>query len=479
MRNSLAKSALFNAIYQGLNVVFPLISATYVAKILSPNGVGEVAYAQNIVSYFVIIAALGMPTYGTREIAKKWGHQSQLNTLFSELFVINAISTGICMAVYAGIVAFMPAGGRLLYIICGLELLFNFINVDWFYRGKEDFVYIAVRSVTVKTISLCLLFLFVKDQGDCAVYALLVCLANGCNYLFNILRLHKDVQFTTRNLNLKQHMKALLTLLICSVAASLYSKIDITMLGVFCTKSSVGLYSTAFKTVNIALAVVASVTSVFLPRISYCYQNDRTQFTMYVSKGVQMVMLIAVPAMIGIAMVSRDLMTLLFGNEYTVAYSIVAILAPLLLIKGFGDILCYQVLVSAGKEKHFLFSYVMAAAANIILNALLIPRFDYNGAAVASVASELLVNLMLLRYSMKVVKPEVGRRSVISVSAATAAMMVSVLAVQNVLSSLVGRLFCSVAVGVMCYLVVNILLKNDMVYLVINKMCSKLKAKHQ
>lgn len=470
MKNSLAKSAVFNIIYQGLNVIFPLISASYVAKVLAPSGVGQVSYTQNIVSYFVMIAALGMPTYGTREISKYRDNQSRLNKTFSELFVLNGLSTAVCMGVYGIFTALFVKDNHLLYIVCGLELVFNFINVDWFFRGKEDFVYIAVRSAVVKVLSLIMLVLFVRDEGDCAAYALLVCLANGCNYFFNITRLHKEVRLTFRNLQLKQHMRPLLFLLICSVAASLYSKIDITMLGNMCSDASVGFYSTAFKTVGIALAVIASATSVFLPRISYCYDTDREKFREYVELGVKIVTFIAVPAMIGIALVSGEVVTVLFGDEFSAAGSVVAILSPLLVIKGIGDIMCYQVLVSVGKENYFLGSYIMAAIANIVLNSLLIPMLDYNGAAIASVASELIVNATLLRYSLHVVRPRLGRRYIASVGVGTISMTVAVLLVQHLVNNLLIRMLVCVFVGVMAYITVNFLMKNDVIAMLMCKL---------
>ena len=470
MRKSLAKSAVFNIIYNGLNIVFPLISATYVARVLSPAGMGDVGYAQNIVSYFVMISMLGMPTYGTREVAKCGEDREKLNALFSELFAINGISTGICMAVYCFAVLFFLKGERTLFVICGLELFFNFINVDWFYRGKEDFVYITVRSTAVKILSLLFLFTLVKDRGDCAVYALIVCLANGCNYIFNVLRLHREVKFVFHGLCLKRHMKPLTSLLICSIAASLYSKIDITMLGSMTTNVSVGLYSLAFRTISIAIGVVAASTSVFLPRISYYYQADREKFAEYVTKGLKIVLFISIPAAIGIFLVSQELMTVLFGEAYLAGHSVIRILSPLLVIRGAGDILCYQVLVSTGKENRFMASYMLAAAANITLNSILIPCMGYNGAAIASVTSELIVNVSLLKYSFQEVRPKLSSRFAVSVACGSAAMVIGVKLVQLAVIGVFVDLVSSVAVGCLVYFGVNIVLKNDVMNMVLQKL---------
>jgi O-antigen/teichoic acid export membrane protein len=473
MRKSLAKNAVFNVIYQSLNVLFPLISATYVARILSPSGMGDVGYAQNIVSYFVMIAMLGMPTYGTREIAKCGEDRTKLNKTFSELFTINVISTAVCMVAYCVTIIGFVQENRILFLICGLELLFNFINVDWFYKGREDFVYIAIRSIAVKLMSMLFLFTLVKDRGDCNIYALIVCAANGCNYIFNVLRLRKEVKFVFGGLCLKKHMKSLLNLLICGIAGSLYSKIDVTMLGMLSTNVSVGLYSTAFKTINIAIGVVASSTSIFLPRISYYYQIDRERFVEYVTKGLQIVLFISVPATIGITLLSSGLMTELFGEDYRVGHSVIQILSPLLIIRGVGDILCYQVLISTGKEKRLLVSYMIAASANIVLNAILIPHIGYNGAALASVASELIVNVSLLKYSFQEVRPKLRVRFIMGIVWGSLAMAIGVILVRFFVNEGLLNLIGSVAAGCLIYFGINAVLKNDVMEMILGKIRRK------
>ena len=83
-----------------MNVVFPFISGMYVAHILLPSSIGEVAHASNIAQYFVILAFLGIPTYGLREISKARHDREKLNKVYSELLVINFCSTIVFLAAY-------------------------------------------------------------------------------------------------------------------------------------------------------------------------------------------------------------------------------------------------------------------------------------------------------------------------------------------------------------------------------------------
>ena len=72
-----------------MNVIFPLVTVPVVSRILLSSGLGKVNYAFNIVGWFTLFAALGIPRYGIREVAKQKANQSELNKCFSEIFLIN------------------------------------------------------------------------------------------------------------------------------------------------------------------------------------------------------------------------------------------------------------------------------------------------------------------------------------------------------------------------------------------------------
>ena len=57
-------------IYKGFTALFPLITTSYISRVLLPAGVGRVGYANTIVAYFVLIVSLGIPTYGVKAIAQ-------------------------------------------------------------------------------------------------------------------------------------------------------------------------------------------------------------------------------------------------------------------------------------------------------------------------------------------------------------------------------------------------------------------------
>lgn len=86
MKKSLLVNTIYNGLYNGLNIVFPLVTIPYLSRILGADGLGMVNYSRNIVSWFLIFASLGIPRYGVREIAKTNAANNRLNRTFTELF---------------------------------------------------------------------------------------------------------------------------------------------------------------------------------------------------------------------------------------------------------------------------------------------------------------------------------------------------------------------------------------------------------
>ena len=469
MEKTLARNAAYNIAYRLLNVIFPLFSATYVARVLTPDGVGRVAYAQNIMSFFLMVAALGIPQYGMREIARRQNCLQVKNVLFSELLVVNGISTIICIIAYYLFIWIMAPKDAVLYAVFGLELFLNLINIDWFYQGEEEYVYITRRSILVKGLSLLALFLFVKEQCDYVLYALIISAGTGCNHFFNIYHARKRISFTFRGLNIGQHLKPVVVLLAGTLVASLYNRVDVTMLGWISTKASVGYYTNAHKVVSIVLGLVTAMSAVFFPRLSYAYQNDRKAYHAYVTNGLKIVLLLAIPGCLGLILTAEVMTTVLFGAEFAPAATTIQILAVFTIVKGGGDILCYQAVVSSGNENKLITSRIFAGIANVLFNALLIPRFSHNGAAVASVISELIVNGMLLRYALTITRPAVDKRFYGSLLLSSVGMGIAVLLVRGLTGNALLNLFLSVVTGIMVFSILMVLTGNEMARTVISK----------
>jgi O-antigen/teichoic acid export membrane protein len=393
---SLFKNSLYNIIYKLINVIFPLITTIYISRCLGTEGIGKVTTAQNIVSYFLIIASLGLPIYGTKIIAENRSNNN-LSKVYSELFSINFISTVICTLLYLLLIFTISSFYEKLnlFFAVGVSLIFNILNVDWFYQGIEEYKYIMIRSIVVKVIALGLVLFFVKTRGDIIQYALIQSSAIVLNYIFNILHIRKYVKFTTKNISLKYHMKPLLILLATSISIEIYTLVDTTMLSFIHEDSTVGLYTTAVKCINIVKSLVYASCAVFLPRLS-CYYKSKEYKNYYnlIEKGIKILLIISVFSCAFIIGFSDRIIQILFGNEFKSASITMSILAISIISVTISGFLGNQILTTLGKEKYVFLSTLSGAVLNIFFNLILIPILAQNGAAIASIITELIITII-------------------------------------------------------------------------------------
>lgn len=479
MQKSLAKNSLYNIIYTVANILFPFVTSIYVSRILLPVGVGKVVSAQNIASYFTTIAALGLPSYGVREFAKVREDSNGKNKLFTELFILNIISTTLAVVGFFALVVINMGfhGEWALYGACGLSIAFNYLNVDWMYKGLEEYGYITGRSLLIKAVSMVALFFTVKTKQDYILFALISSLATGGNYIFNVIYARKYVKIDFSDIQLKRHLKPVLLIACIIFLSSIYNKIDVTMLNVMATDESVGFYSYAQKTINMVLTMASAVTAALLPRLSYYYDNDKEGFYRLLDKGFQILCVMTLPLAVGMALVAPQAVEVLYGEAFAPASLTMQLMCPLILIKGFGDLFCYQLVYSTRNEKIILPASTSASVINIIANATLIPVMLQNGAVVASVFSELVTNAIQFIYMKKKVQFEINRKALTTGLFSTAIMFVCVLMLMQLkLPNAVG-LFVEVTCGAFVYIVVNFAMKNTLMVEVIKKIKNRTKNK--
>jgi O-antigen/teichoic acid export membrane protein len=471
MQKSLAKNSIYNIIYTVANILFPFVTSIYVSRILLPAGVGKVASSQNIASYFVTIAALGLPSYGVREFAKIRENKCKKNKLFAELFFLNIISTTLAVVGFFTLVVINRGfhGEWALYSACGLAVVFNYLNIDWMYMGLEEYGYITGRSLLIKAISLVALLLFVKTRQDYVLYALISSFAIGGNYVFNVIHARRFVKIDFSNIQIRRHLKPVLLIACIIFLSSIYNKIDVTMLNLMATDESVGFYTYAQKTVNMVLTMASAVTAALLPRLSYYYENDREGFYRLLDKGFQILCVMTLPLAVGMALVAPQAVEFLYGEAFAPASLTMQLMCPLILIKGFGDLFCYQLVYSTKSEKIILPASTSASLINIIVNAALIPVLLQNGAVVASVFSEMVTNAIQFIYMKKKVQFGINRKALITGLFSTTAMAVCVFFIKQLdLSNTIG-LFTEVVCGAVVYIIINLALKNALMFEYIEK----------
>ena len=398
---SLGRNAFYNIVYKVLNVIFPMISMAYISRVLLVDGVGRTAAVNNNVSYFLIFASLGIPTYGLRELAKRRDNCSSGDKLFSELFLLNFILSLLTYLIFLAIIFNVDYFQEdvILYNIYGLTIILNIFNIDWLFQALEEYRYITVRSILVKLVSILSLFVFVKSKDDIYMYAIIQVMGTTGNYILNVLRLKSQVHISFRNITFGPHIRPLLYMALGGVSAELYAKMDISMLDYLKGSVVVGYYTNSQKIISTAITILVAITDVFMPRLSYLFEQNKTEFNRLLKTGLNLMITVSIPACIGMMIISKPLVSTFLGIDFFNASVTVSILSLMIPLKCIGDIICYQVMMCASQEAILMKSYFFVMIVNLINNILLIPRFGAEGAALASVVSEALVFIFVFHFS--------------------------------------------------------------------------------
>lgn len=213
-QKSLKLNFIMNAILTMSSFLFPLITFPYVSRILLPIGTGKVSFANSVVTYFVMISQLGIPTYGIRACAIVRDDEEKLKKTVYELFAINVVMSILAYIVFFAALIYVPRlrADRTLFLITGTLIFFNTIGVEWLYKALEQYTYITVRSIIFKFIALIAMFVLVHDVDDYVIYGGISIFAASASNVFNFIRLRKIIgKKKVSQLNFKQHFKPVFT----------------------------------------------------------------------------------------------------------------------------------------------------------------------------------------------------------------------------------------------------------------------------
>ena len=394
-RKSLKINFIMNVILSMSAFLFPLITFPYVSRILKPEGMGKISFATSLITYFDMIAQLGVPTYGIRACAKVRDDKEKLTRTVHELFFIN-----ICMCVLAyitlgGALVLVPRlqEDRTLYIIVSATILFNAIGMEWLYKGLEQYTYITVRSILFKFIAVILMFILVRQKSDYVVYGGITIFAASASNILNFINLRKYIGVKSiGNYHPKKHLKSVVIFFAMACASTIYTNLDTVMLGFMKTNQDVGCYNASVRIKTILVSLITSLGAVLLPRASYYVENKLwDEFKNISEKALNFVFLLSVPLMVYFGMFAKQAIFFLSGKDYANAILPMQILMPTLLMIGITNILGIQMLVPLGKEKVVLYSEIAGAIIDLLLNAVLIPRFASSGAAIGTLLAEAVV----------------------------------------------------------------------------------------
>lgn len=399
---SIAKNFLYNAFYQLSLIILPFVTVPYVTRVLGSEGVGIYAFTDSIVQYFILFGTIGIILYGNRAIAYTRDNITDRSRTFWEINIYKFILTIIAIIVFLLFAYFYDEKYRLYFYLQTFMLIGAFFDISWFFMGIEDFKKTVTRNMIVRFIGIALIFTLVKEKQDLWIYILILTLSQCLGNLVMWAYIPKLIIFTKVGLkSTLKHFQSAMMLFVPQIAIQIYILMDKTLLGIFTTESEVGYYEAAIRIVRLLLVLVVSIGTVMLPRISNHFaKGEIDKVKEFSTKSFMFTSYLAFPLTLGLVSISSFFVPWFLGEDFAKTAIILPLLSPIIIAISWGTVLGAQLMVPIKKEKLFTVIVSCGAVVSLILNFILIPRFQSVGASITAVSTELFVATCML-FAMK------------------------------------------------------------------------------
>lgn len=394
---SLKSNFLYSSILTTAGYVFPLLTYPYVTRVLGVEKIGLCNFIDSIISYFILFSMMGISVTGIREIANAKNNQIKLNSVFSSLILLNTIFTVIALL---GLVITYFVADKIheqpsLILIGATKLLFNYLLIEWLYKGLEDFKYITIRTIIIRFVFVISIFVFVRNIDDYRIYYALICCMTVANAVVNMIYSKRFVSFTFKGISLRPYIKSFLILGVNQLLISMYTTFNVAYLGFISSDIEVGYYTTSTKMYGIILSLYTAFTGVMLPRMSsLAYEQNKSEFLRLLNKSISILLCVSIPVILYVEFYTPELVKLIAGPGYEGANTPMRIVMPLVFIIGYEQVLIVQTLMPLKKDSIIFRNSIIGAIVGIALNIILVPFLFAIGSALVWVLSEMLILIL-------------------------------------------------------------------------------------
>lgn len=398
---SIGVNYILNLVYEIFALLTPLITTPYVSRVLGAEGVGIYSYTNSIAQYFILFGNLGVATYGQMQIAKFREDKREVSKIFYELWILRAVTMSISLAIYLA-ASMLSEEYRSTRLVLGILIFASIFDITWLFRGIEDFTKVVLRNFVVKIAMIIMIFMLVKSPDDVGIYVFLISLSTllgNFSFLFSIKNILCKVPI--RSLEIRRHVKECFVFFIPTIATSVYTILDKTMLGLLTDGTAEnGYYEQAHRVEQILIVIITSLNTIMRSRMSLLYKQKRySEMHSRLDNSIQFILLISCAMTAGLIGIADTFIPLFLGDGFEESIGLLKIFAFLLIIIGLSNCLNTHFLGPSGRQGKNNYILIFGALVNFIFNYYSIPILGATGAAISSVLAETLILLGYLYLS--------------------------------------------------------------------------------
>lgn len=404
MDRKILRNYIYNALYQLVRIILPFVIVPYTLSHIGTETLGIYDFAGAIMNWFILFGVLGVNTYGNRQIAKVRDDRQALSRTFFEILKMQICNVFIGMVLFYLYILVFVHTNTFYYALTGLTMIASALDITWFFFGVEDFKKASMRNIFVKILGVISIFLLVHTPQDLWIYILINVGAElvGQGIMFAQLKQYIHPVPVRLAEAYRHHFRATFQLFIPTIAISVYTMLDTTMVGVLYSGEAVTLYKISMNIVKMFLSLITAIGTVTLPRVTNVFYNDakgEEKAQELVNTVMKFVNLLAWPMCFGMMAIAVNFIAW-YTPENPMIATLVTAGCPIIIFISMSTVTGIQYMVPTGMFNQYTASVVAGSVVNFICNIVLIPRLGALGAIVGSLIAEATVTglqLFLIR----------------------------------------------------------------------------------
>jgi O-antigen/teichoic acid export membrane protein len=366
------------------------LAFVYLARMLGVANYGVLEFAVSILTYFQLVADGGLELWGTREAAQG-RDMRELAARIVPLRLLLALGSFCVLLIMLPAFPDYPAL-KATVALYGLTLFAQAVDLKWLFMGQEKMSGVAIGLVVGQVVFAAAVFGSVHSPAMIVWVPVLRLAADlvMAAYFWRLFRVeHGGLRLSLTLSGSANALRAALPLGTALGLGLMMYNIDTVLLGFLMAPIMVGWYSAAYKPVTVVLAMPVTYFRGLFPALSRAHTESHERFCDIVDRSLRLTSIFAVPIGVGGSLLAEPIISLLFGPDYRNSVRPLQVLswsAVFVILRGTYR----QALNATGNSRLDLRCAGTAAALNLGLNLLLIPRYGIIGAAAATLVSEIL-----------------------------------------------------------------------------------------
>ena len=375
---------------QILRIIAAFFVGVWVARYLGPEQFGIFSYVLAFVAIFGGIAKLGLDNIVVRDMVNA---PEKRDVYLGTAFWLKLIGAFVTLGIVAIVVQFTSndvTTNLFIFIIASGLVFQSFEVIDFYFQSKVLSKFVSICKMTQLFLSSLLKIYFVLIKAD-LFWFVLVSLIDQITLSISLYIAYKYQRLGSflKHFDLTVGKKLLLDswpLILSSIAIMVYMRIDQVMIKEMLNARAVGLYSAAVKLSEVWYFVPMIITNSLFPAIVNAKKQSEELYYKRLQRLYTLMIWIAIAIVLPMVFFSDWIINCLYGSAYNEASSVLKIYvwAGVFVFLGVAS---SQYLIVQNYTRISFFRTFLGAIVNVILNIILIPKYEINGAAMATLVS--------------------------------------------------------------------------------------------